>query len=214
MSAPGRTALLDAAEELFAAHGIGAVSNRRIVEQAGAANHSAISYHFGGRDGLITALVDRHEEQLTPYRTAHLNATAPPATTHEAIRSRLIPLVELFDRLPRPSWRAQFLSQARADPSARTAMIDAARRSTASLMPDADQWRTDIPPKVLRARIGLVANLVIGVCAQHEKQMHEGTNSGSWLDVGHFLVDATAGMIEAPVTYPGPVPRDESPPLI
>lgn len=41
-----RQALLDSAEELFAAHGIDAVSNRRIAEHAGNSNHSAVNYHF------------------------------------------------------------------------------------------------------------------------------------------------------------------------
>lgn len=50
-----RQALLDSAEELFAAHGIDAVSNRRIAEHAGNSNHSAVNYHFGSRDELIRA---------------------------------------------------------------------------------------------------------------------------------------------------------------
>jgi len=48
--------LLDAAERLFAAHGIANVSVRAIVNEAGQKNESALHYHFGNRDGLIRAL--------------------------------------------------------------------------------------------------------------------------------------------------------------
>ncbi|MEK8228766.1 helix-turn-helix domain-containing protein [Oerskovia sp. M15] len=65
-----RETLLTSAEELFARYGIDAVSNRRITEHAGTANHSAIAYHFGGRDELLRALLDRHLEEMNRRRTA------------------------------------------------------------------------------------------------------------------------------------------------
>jgi AcrR family transcriptional regulator len=52
------TALLDAAEQLFAAHGIAEVSIRQIVRASGQGNLSAAHYHFGSRDALIRALVE------------------------------------------------------------------------------------------------------------------------------------------------------------
>ncbi|WP_280505436.1 TetR/AcrR family transcriptional regulator, partial [Nocardia farcinica] len=70
-----RQALLDAAEELFATQGIDSVSNRRIAEFAGQANHSAVAYHFGGRDDLIRAIFDRHEQ---PVRGRRGGQGAPP----------------------------------------------------------------------------------------------------------------------------------------
>src|SRR5690606_17611446 len=71
-----RQALLDAAEELFATQGIDSVSNRRIAEFAGQANHSAVAYHFGGRDDLIRAIFDRHEQPVRGRR-AELAARLP-----------------------------------------------------------------------------------------------------------------------------------------
>lgn len=51
-----KTALIMAAGELFAEHGIDAVSVRDIARKAGA-NIGVIHYHFGGKDGLIDAVM-------------------------------------------------------------------------------------------------------------------------------------------------------------
>jgi len=57
--APGtRDALLDAASRLFARHGAGEVSLRRIAEEAGC-TPAMVHYYFGGRDGLYDALLER-----------------------------------------------------------------------------------------------------------------------------------------------------------
>jgi AcrR family transcriptional regulator len=53
-------ALLRAAEKLFAAHGVDAVSMREIAALAGQRNHSAALYHFGDKRALLDALLERH----------------------------------------------------------------------------------------------------------------------------------------------------------
>ncbi|MCA9295662.1 MAG: TetR/AcrR family transcriptional regulator [Phycisphaerales bacterium] len=57
-----RTALLDAAERLFAEKGFAAVGVREIVEHAGA-NLAAVKYHFGGKTALYEATVRRALER-------------------------------------------------------------------------------------------------------------------------------------------------------
>lgn len=57
--------LLEAAEKLFAEHGIANVSVRAIVNEAGQRNESALHYHFGNRNGLIRAL---HNERNVVVR--------------------------------------------------------------------------------------------------------------------------------------------------
>lgn len=52
-----KTGLIMAAGELFAEHGIDAVSVRDIAGKAGV-NIGLIHYHFGGKDGLIEAVMD------------------------------------------------------------------------------------------------------------------------------------------------------------
>jgi AcrR family transcriptional regulator len=54
-----RERIIDAAEALFAEKGFDLVSLRDITSQAGA-NVAAVNYHFGSKDNLISAVVERH----------------------------------------------------------------------------------------------------------------------------------------------------------
>ncbi|WP_129358237.1 MULTISPECIES: TetR/AcrR family transcriptional regulator [Micrococcaceae] len=198
-----RQSLLDSAEELFAIHGIDAVSNRRIVEHAGAANHSAISYHFGGRDGLLRALLERHAEAMGRRRKELLAALEPSPSVHDIIRARLVPLFELLDSLPRPSWRAQFLSQVQSVPSAVDIVTKVARDTGVPEDVKFVQRKVEgISDGVLQGRSYLMAHLVIRVCAEQEELMNKGEHRGNWMQVGRFLIDAAAGMLAAPVSDP------------
>ena len=210
-----REALLDAAEELFARNGIDAVSNRRIVEHAGAANHSAVAYHFGGRDGLLRALVERHNEEMSRRRDELRAQLGASPNIHELVTARLRPLFELFDSLPKPSWRAQFISQMSAVPSA----VEVVKEVVADAnLPDDLRFINGavdgIPESVLRGRAYLLGSMVIGVCADQEAKINEDANNGSWEQVGRFLIDAAAGMLVAPVTDPYGAVRYPNVPLI
>ena len=69
-----RTQLLDAAERLFAVHGLGNVTVRAIVERAGQKNASALHYHFVDRAGLVKAIHQRRNAQVQARRTALVEA--------------------------------------------------------------------------------------------------------------------------------------------
>lgn len=208
-----REVLLNAAEELFAVNGIDAVSNRRIVDYAGAANHSAISYHFGGREGLLRALVERHVSAVAERRNVRIAALGESPSIHDLVHSRLSPLFEVFDSLARPSWRAQFLAQVGTVPSAVEIMKSV---MDGSGVPEGVRFihgEVDgIPEEVLRGRAYILAHMVIGVCADQEEKMNEGRHRGNWEQIGRFLIDAATGMIAGPVTAPdGAIRYPESP---
>jgi AcrR family transcriptional regulator len=69
-----RERLLDVAERLFAEHGIEKVSVREIVRESGQRNVSAARYHFGSRDALIAALVERRIRLIDAMRDERLDA--------------------------------------------------------------------------------------------------------------------------------------------
>ena len=69
-----RERLIAAAEELFGANGIEAVSLREIVRAAGARNTTALQYHFGDRAGLVRAVLERHHLDVDTRRHALLDA--------------------------------------------------------------------------------------------------------------------------------------------
>lgn len=81
-----RAALLDAAEELFAAEGIENVTLAAITKLADQRNGGAIHYYFGGRDGLLAAILDRHEAVLDEVRMdALIELRRSGAVTLEAL---------------------------------------------------------------------------------------------------------------------------------
>lgn len=90
-----RTALLDAAEQLFAKRGIDNTSVRQIVAKA-KVNLGAVNYHFGSKDRLAFEVFVRRIEPLKRARLARLDVLQAEAG------DRPITLEELLDALVRP----------------------------------------------------------------------------------------------------------------
>jgi AcrR family transcriptional regulator len=63
-----RDRLIDTAERLWGERGIAAVSLREIRLAAGQRNNSALQFHFGGRDGLVRAVAERHLPRIDALR--------------------------------------------------------------------------------------------------------------------------------------------------
>jgi len=68
-----RDRLIDAAEMLFAEHGISSVSLREINRAAGAKNAVAVQYHFRDRDGILRAISAKHFPVIDARRHAMLD---------------------------------------------------------------------------------------------------------------------------------------------
>jgi AcrR family transcriptional regulator len=71
VSAGTRERILDAAEELFADRGIAATSLRALT-RAAEANLAAVHYHFGSKESLLDAVLERHAGPANAERLAHL----------------------------------------------------------------------------------------------------------------------------------------------
>jgi AcrR family transcriptional regulator len=68
-----RERLLATAEQLYGAQGIDAVSLREIQRASGVKNGAALQYHFGDRNGLLKALLDKHDHDVEQRRHALLD---------------------------------------------------------------------------------------------------------------------------------------------
>ncbi len=200
-----REILLDAAEELFARYGIDAVSNRKIAEHAGTANHSAIKYHFGSRQDLLEAMLQRALDGMRRCRASLPSAAGgPEASLRELVTVQALPWVYSFDALDHPSWRAQFLYQARLHPELPSIVGDSLR---AEVLDAAAQGRAirefeGIPEVVVKSRALILGPMFLGLCAQYERTVNDGRQRGNWESVGYFLVDSMVGMLAAPSTAP------------
>ncbi|EQB10705.1 hypothetical protein L288_03795 [Sphingobium quisquiliarum P25] len=63
-----RAKLIGVAERLFAGQGVQAVSLNEINKAAGQRHGSACQYHFGNKDGLIQAILDKHVPGIARQR--------------------------------------------------------------------------------------------------------------------------------------------------
>ena len=64
-----RERMIAVAQELYANRGIDGVSLNQILTQAGQKNRNAMQYHFGNREGLLQAIVDKHSGAIYDIRT-------------------------------------------------------------------------------------------------------------------------------------------------
>lgn len=92
-----RERLLKTAQHLFARDGIYQVPLKLIVERAGQRNASALHYHFGGRDGLLHAIIVRHDDRIQAERHRMLTRLETEGRTDD-LRALVEALVEPFSR--------------------------------------------------------------------------------------------------------------------
>jgi AcrR family transcriptional regulator len=97
---PTRIRMLEVAERLFAERGIDAVSSAEIIEAAGQRNKNAVHYHFGGKEGLVTAIAEHRSGALNARRGAMLDDLHTQERTGDAsavTETLVVPLAELLD---------------------------------------------------------------------------------------------------------------------
>ncbi len=90
-------AIVQAAEALFAANGIEGTSLRQIATASGAANTSAVAYHFGGKEGLLKAIFNHRLPAIDARRRELLEAARQDGCAGEVfhiLKALWLPLLE------------------------------------------------------------------------------------------------------------------------
>ncbi|MFP6654601.1 MAG: helix-turn-helix domain-containing protein [Myxococcota bacterium] len=96
-----RAQLIRAAERLFAERGVEAVSLREVNREAHQRNASALQYHFEDRQGLLRAILAKHEIAVEASRHALLDEIEKqrPSTLQRLSAALVLPAAEkLSDR--------------------------------------------------------------------------------------------------------------------
>jgi AcrR family transcriptional regulator len=84
---------------LFARRGLYQVTVREIVEAAGQRNVSALNYHFGSREGVLDAILDRHGERIDAERGVLLKEIGRDASSRDLVGALVVPyLANLGDQ--------------------------------------------------------------------------------------------------------------------
>lgn len=92
-----RALLLREAERLFARRGLYQVTVREIVEAAGQRNVSALSYHFGSREGVIDVILTRHGDPTDVARGELLEKVGRDASTRDLVAALVVPYAAHLD---------------------------------------------------------------------------------------------------------------------
>ena len=198
MSDATRVRLLVTAERLFAERGIAGVSLREIGAAAGQRNNSATQYHFESKRGLVLALCEHRMRPVNERRLAMLHAVE-----HDDLRGLVEAFVLPLAEAVRPgSFYLRFLAQLLAGPAQaphaalELDVLHAVRQLLARLEP----CLTAVPPALRRPRFQSAAVLVVHTLADHERQLHaHGRSAPLALRIAD-LVDATVGLLTAPVS--------------
>jgi AcrR family transcriptional regulator len=95
-SADTRMRLVVSGRALFAHQGVYVTPLKAIVDAAGQRNTSALHYHFGGRSGLLTAIIQLHNVQIEEERKRMLDRAPAPLTLHALVAAVVLPQASLL----------------------------------------------------------------------------------------------------------------------
>jgi AcrR family transcriptional regulator len=96
-----RVAIIEAAEALFAEHGINGVSLRQIAAEIGSANTSVVAYHFGSKEALVEAIFHHRLPGIEARRRELLEEALAASRGNDAfflLRALWLPLFEQVSR--------------------------------------------------------------------------------------------------------------------
>jgi AcrR family transcriptional regulator len=199
-----RDLLVDAAAKLFAERGIDNVSIAEIVRSAGQRNTSAIHYHFGSRDEVLRAVLERHVDEISERRRILLElARARPA--HDA-RSAAEAIVRPVTEFAQGGWRERAYLQIgselagaldRAKPEIRDLMAKTSGREAWELL-----WQRcpGIPPDLWRVRREICIVFIGRAAADRARQLDQ-RGKRTVLSDDRFvenLVEMLLGAMKAP----------------
>lgn len=199
-----RELILVTAERLFAEHGVEVVSNRQVSEAAGQSNNFAVGYHFGTKDDLVLAIVRRHAEPIERRRAERLEEIHGSPDLRDWMSCLVRPTTEYLASLGSPSWYARFIAQVMTHPSWRKLVSNewVTSQSMQRTIEGVFRLLPRLPDEVRQARGDMCRLLIVHMCAERERALHEGTAPprSTWESTADVLIDALVGLWLAPVT--------------
>ena len=203
-----RERILLAAERLIAERGQ-QVPLRDIAAEAGQRNNSAVQYHFGSRDGLIEAVVERRMATLEVRRLELLAERAGgdgPQDVHTLLEVLVVPMFELVARHGIGHY-ARFLEQIRTHPAVTDeANLHGERRTSVRvIMHRLERGLPELDPQLRVRRLRRLPTALFALLADHERAVEAGAvdarDETAWAET----IDMLAGLLTAPVAERAPI---------
>lgn len=194
--------LLEAGEHLFARKGIDGVTIRELIRRAGQRNESALHYHFGSRDGLVTAILRSHQVDVDASMDAELDqrGIGAGASVHDVLAA-VVPGVA--DKLLEPRGRdflrivPQILPQLTR--TVRAGRIAPTTRTTDRVMLLLDRGLHELPEALRLERLVSYVLILTTTLGERAQSLEEDQPVG--LDHDAFvanLIAVLAGALSAP----------------
>jgi len=196
--------LLREAERLFARQGLYRVTVREITQAAAQRNVSAINYHFGSREGVLMAILERHGDPTDEARGKYLAALGRDASTRDLVAALVVPyaahlatadgrdylriVAQMTDAFA--TWRVQ-------RPGTGPQLIE--------ILAALEERPTDLSLAIRRERVVAMIQLMTAAMAERARAIESGDTLA--LDEPTFvanLTDVLVGILEAPLR--GPLP--------
>jgi AcrR family transcriptional regulator len=171
-----RQRLLDAATREFAEHGVWNASLIEVTRRAGQRNRAALRYHFGSREAVLCAVLERHVEFLA-HREGDLMAKALQAP-EEDVGAVVEAIVRPAAELAASGWRGRaclsiVAELAGEDPARFSPELDSVLARTggnevyallAARMPE-------VRPDVMAERFGLITTFILRAVADRARAL-------------------------------------------
>jgi AcrR family transcriptional regulator len=192
--------LLREAERLFARRGLYQVQVREIVEAAGQRNVSALNYHFGSREGLLDAILDRHGEPTDLARGEVLARVGRDAPSRDLVDALVVPYAA---HLSEPDGRdyLRIVAQLSARFSTWREPAPGTGPFLREILGILEQRPPEVAPAVRRERVVELIMLMTVAMAERARAI-ESPRRTPELDEPTFvenLTDVLVGVLEAPV---------------
>jgi AcrR family transcriptional regulator len=186
--------LLTAAEQLFAARGVESVSLREIARSAGAKNVIAVQYHFGDRDGVLRAILDKHLPAVDERRHALLDAIESEATLRVMASALVRPLgAKLGDAAGGPEFLRVYADLLNRPKPA----LDSVDGRFGSLR----RWRTMVAPLLNpeTAKLHPRLDALLYTAVELARRAESGPHTDDRLFLSH-LIDVVTAILSTPVS--------------
>lgn len=194
-----RLRIIQAAERLYAERGIDGVTLRDIGKAAGQRNTTVVQYHFGGRDGLITAIFTTGSALVETLR-APLVAALPEEPAFSELAAAVVR--PYAATIPQGSSYVSFLARLIADRQHQAPGADERkvwRASYGALVAALDRRLDHLPKAVRQVRSGTVVEFTVSALAAHCRAFPREPLARLAFDCYvDDLVDVVAGMLAAP----------------
>lgn len=195
---PGETALILAAERLFAERGVEGVSLRQVNQAANQKNNAAAHYHFGSRDGLVDAVLTYRLPELD-RRRGELLGRSEPKGLRFYLEAFIKPLAAQLSRREEGNYYIRFIQQYERYRGGDNAFVRRISPSGVQIYDGLEGQLYYLPEPVRRFRIGHLINVIHSILAAAEERLGRG-------ELSHADVELTVAnltdMVEAALTAP------------